>query len=234
MRRTSLPVSFARQQGMNLLRSALLLICCARGTVAQEARSGEFPRNEYFGGYLVAGQTSYSEFHFGLGVSLESTFSTKHGVQASYAHNFSRFLGVKVDFSLQPRRESFSANVCTQSPCSLVTQPATTNPKLFNVLAGPQFTWRNRTVFSPYAHALFGLAHASAAFSSSGSAASFSLGTSENGPALAFGGGFDLRINRRLSFRTGMDYNPAWVGRDDAGARTAIGNVRLWGGVLLH
>jgi len=78
------------------------------------------------------------------------------------------------------------------------------------------------------------LAHGNASFTMSGPVVSFSLKTSETGFAAAMGGGADIRLMKRLSFRTGMDFNPAWVGRDDSGAKTVIKNVRLWGGILFH
>ena len=69
---------------------------------------------------------------------------------------------------------------------------------------------------------------------SSGTAVSFSLKTSETGFAAAIGGGADIPLSSRFSFRTGMDFNPAWVGRDDSGSRTAIKNVRICGGIRFH
>jgi hypothetical protein len=51
---------------------------------------------------------------------------------------------------------------------------------------------------------------------------------------MAFGGGTDLRISRRFSFRTSLDFNPKWVGRDDAGARQVQNDLRLAVGVLFH
>lgn len=35
---------------------------------------------------------------------------------------------------------------------------------------------------------------------------------STTGVALALGGGFDIRISKRFSFRTSVDYNPAYTG----------------------
>jgi len=202
---------------------------------AQDSNPRQFPRYEIFGGYLASGQAGgYNDLQFGNGVTLESSFSSTHGVGASFLHNFNRVLGLKADFSLQPHSESFRAGVCTQLPCSPVIQNAGVNPRLLNFLAGPEIKLRNHTRFTPYIHGLAGIAHASASFTTSGSAANLSLNSSETGFATAVGGGSDIRFSNRLSFRTGMDFNPAWVGRDDTGARTIIKNVRLWGGLLFH
>jgi hypothetical protein len=35
---------------------------------------------------------------------------------------------------------------------------------------------------------------------------------SKTGVALALGGGFDIRVSKRFSFRTSVDYNPAYIG----------------------
>lgn len=212
----------------------MLAICCTTLSRAQESNFKQFPKYEFFGGYIATGQAGgYSDLSF-RGVDIPSTFSSTHGAEASFLYNFNRSLGLKGDFSVQPHSEGFQVGVCTPLPCAPVIQNAATNPKLFNFLAGPEFKLRNHSRFTPYVHGLAGIAHANASFTSSGSVVSFSLKTSETGFAAAMGGGADIRLSHRFSFRTGMDFNPAWVGRDDSGARTAIKNVRLWGGILFH
>ena len=195
----------------------------------------QFPKYEIFGGYIATGQAGgYNDLNFGQGAQVPSTFSSTHGAEASFLYNLNRVLGLKGDFSLQPHSEGFLTGVCTQLPCTPVIQRADINPKLFNFLVGAEFKLRNRSRFTPYTHGLIGLAHATASFTTSGAAASISLKTSETGFAAAMGGGADIRLSNRLNFRTGMDFNPAWVGRDDSGAKTAIKNVRIWGGILFH
>jgi len=212
---------------------SILAICCEPWTAAQDNNSKQFSKSEIFGGYLAAGQAGgYNDLQFGMGVELQSSFSSTHGVDVSYVHNFNRFLGIKGDFSLQPHSEGFQAGICMQLPCSPVFQSASVNPKLLNFLAGPEIKLRNHSRFTPYFHGLVGLAWASATFSTSGPAANLSLNSSETGFATAIGGGSDIRFSNRWGFRTGMDFNPAWVGRDDSGARTVIRNVRISGGVL--
>ena len=222
----------------NLKRAALLILVftigCARWTLAQDSNSRPFSRYEVFGGYLAAGQTAYSDLQFGNGVSLQSGFSTTHGVEVSFAYNFNRILGIKGDFSLQPHTENFTAGICMQAGCSPVLQRASANPRLYNFLVGPEFKLRNHTLFTPFAHGLTGIAHSTATFSTAGPAATLSLENSETGFSVAIGGGVDIRLSKRFSVRTGVDFNPAWVGRDDTGARTVLKNVRISAGILLH
>jgi opacity protein-like surface antigen len=229
-------VSFMHQRGLVLL-ALMLGIASATCSEAQPTNFSQFPKYEIFGGYIAAGQAGgYNDLNFrGVATGIPSTFSSTHGAEASFLYNFNHVLGVKGDFSIQPHSEGFLTGVCTQLPCTpVVHQQASINPKLFNFLAGPEFKFRNHSRFIPYVHGLMGLAHANASFTSSGSVASFSLRTSETGFAAAMGGGADIRLMHRLSFRTGMDFNPAWVGQDDSGARTVIKNVRIWGGILFH
>ena len=235
MRAHSLFVSFARASRFASL-ALLLAICCTSWSQTPESNFKQFPKYEIFGGYVAAGQVGdYTYLNFtGASTGVPSTFSSTHGAEASLLYNFNRVLGLKGDFSVQPHSEGFHVGVCTPSPCSPVMLNVTLNPKLFNFLAGPEFKLRNHSRFTPYVHGLVGLAHGNASFTVSGAAISFSLKTSDTGFAAAMGGGADIRLRNRFSFRTGMDFNPAWVGRDDSGARTAIKNVRLWAGILFH
>ena len=237
MRAHSLFVSFARQSRFASL-ALMLAICGTTWSRAQESDFKQFPKYEIFGGYIAAGQEGdYTYLNFpGATTGIPSTFSSTHGAEASFLYNFNRVLGLKGDFSVQPHSEGFQGQVavCTPLPCTPVMLSVALNPKLFNFLAGPEFKLRNHSRFTPYVHGLVGLAHGNASFTVSGAFGSFSLKTSETGFAAAMGGGADIRLSHRFSFRTGMDFNPAWVGRDDSGARTAIKNVRLWGGILFH
>lgn len=235
MRAHSLFASFARQSRFASL-ALVLAICCTTRSRAQESDFKQFPKYEIFGGYVAAGQAGdYTDLNFpGAATGIPSTFSSTHGAEASFLYNFNRVLGLKGDFSVQPHSEGFQGQVavCTPLPCTSVMLSVALNPKLFNFLAGPEFKLRNHSRFTPYVHGLVGLAHGNASFTVSGAFGSVSLKTSETGFAAAMGGGADIRLSHRFSFRSGMDFNPAWVGRDDSGGRTAIKNVRLWGGIL--
>ena len=103
--------------------------------------------------------------------------------------------------------------------------------RIYNFLAGPEFKARNSTRFTPFAHALGGVAHTSATFTTPGPAFNLLLNKSDNSFAMALGGGLDIRASKRVSFRALMDYNPVFV-KDSTGDRRDF--VRFSLGVLFH
>jgi hypothetical protein len=216
-----------------LYLSALLVVLLTDCSFAQ-AQSALPGRLEFFGGYLDAGEFPYNEFRFS-GFSLPSDFGTHRGMEFSITRDLNQRFGIKADFSTQFQGNSFPLNVCLQTPCVPIEQTGQLHPKLFNFLGGPEIKLGNRSWrFAPFTHALFGVAHTTSRFNTSGGAFTLSQTISETGFSMAFGGGTDLRISRRFSFRTSLDFNPKWVGRDDAGARQVQNDLRLAVGVLFH
>lgn len=218
---------------------ALLMLVCATPGVAQKAgnHDGSYPKYELFAGYLDSGEFPYNEFRFGNGAgqfSVPSDFGTRRGLEVSFARNLTRHFGFKGEFSAQFHRDEFTVNACVQTPCVPVVQNAELSPRLFNFLGGPEIKARNHTRFTPFAHALFGVAHTTATFKTSGAAINLSLNITETGFSTAFGGGLDVRIARRFSFRTVTDFNPKWVGRDDSGVRQVQKDWRASVGILIH
>ena len=188
----------------------------------------------FFGGYLNAGEFPYNEFRF-TGFSLPSDFGTHRGMEFSVIRGLNQRLGIKGDFSTQFQSSSFPLNVCLQTPCVPIQQTGQLHPKLFNFLGGPEVKLGNRRWrFAPFTHALFGVAHTTATFKTSGDAFSLSQTTSGTGFSMAFGGGIDTRISRRFSLRTSLDFNPKWVGRDDAGDGQVQNDLRFAVGVLFR
>jgi hypothetical protein len=216
-----------------LYLSGLLAVVLASWSCAQKqpALPG---RLEFFGGYLDAGEFPYNEFRF-TGFSLPSDFGTRRGMELSVIRDLNQRFGIKGDFSTQFQSNSFPVNVCLQTPCVPIPQTAQLHPKLFNFLGGPEIKLGNRNWrFAPFTHALFGVAHTTATFKTTGSAFNLSQTTTETGFSMAFGGGMDVRMTRRFSLRTSLDFNPKWVGRDDAGTRQVQNDLRLAVGVLFH
>ena len=214
-----------------LIFAAFLMTCFASLLMAQNASSQSYPRIEVFAGYLYSHDTPYTVFDFGTGTEVESSFATHHGVEASVIRNLNRYLGIKADFSAHFHHDSFTVTACGV-PC--VPQPGELNPKLLNFLGGPELKKRNHTKFTPFVHALFGVAHESTSFKTSGPVANLTLTNSETGFAMAFGGGVDIRLARRFSLRASADYNPAWIGRDDDGNRQRQNDLRISMGILFH
>jgi hypothetical protein len=212
----------------------ILLTVFASFTAWAQTPAPEFRKLEFFGGYVDSGEFPYNEFRF-TGFSLTDDFGAHRGAEFSVIGNLNQRFGIKGDFSAHFKSNAFPVNVCVQTSCVPVPQNAQLNPRMFNFLGGPEIKLGNRRWrFTPFTHALFGIAHTTATFKTSGSAFNLSQTTTETGFAMAFGGGLDVRMARRFSLRTSLDFNPKWVGRDDNGARQVQNDLRLAVGVLFH
>jgi opacity protein-like surface antigen len=97
-----------------------------------------------------------------------------------------------------------------------------THIRIFNILGGPQYKFRNNSRVAPFVRILAGVAHTRgrldlAAFNVSDTASSTDF-------ALAIGGGLDIRVNDRIDVRVFQaDYNPIFL---SAGNELGFGNAR--------
>jgi hypothetical protein len=209
---------------------------CATSTVPQDTLT--YPKYEVYGGYLDSGEPQYNIFQYSGGIQLQSDFGTHHGLETSFTRNFTHDFGLKGDFSAHFHREDpFTVTVACPVgtlPCASATQSANQEAKLFNFLVGPEFKWRRFFRVIPFGHALFGFAHTTGTFSTTGAPATLSRTTTQNGFAMAFGGGLDVGILPRFSLRTSVDWNPKWVGVDDDGSRLRLDDLRFSVGILFH
>ena len=203
-------------------------------TQPMQSQPAQFSKFEFFGGYLDSGEFPYTDFKF-TGFNLPGDFGTHHGFDLAIIRNLNRRAGIKGEFSTHFQSNDFQVNVCVTTPCVPVLQSGKLSPRLYSFLGGPELKLGNRSWrFAPFTHALFGIAHATTTFKTAGSALTLAQTTSETGFAMAFGPGLDVRMARRLSLRTSVDFNPKWVGRDDAGARQVQKDLRLAAGILFH
>jgi hypothetical protein len=109
--------------------------------------------------------------------------------------------------------------------------------RAFYVTAGPEWKIRRGKRFVPFAHTLAGIVYTRSTFSMSGSDVQYTnpfsggvlLFTSAGFPqdrnihyadahadaglALAIGGGFDIRLSKRIGLRAAMDYDPTFLVR---------------------
>lgn len=217
------------------LLAIVFLACCVLAAPttakAQSTDPEEFPKVELFLGYSALGEARASDEEVGTG------FASVRGFHASVTGNFNRYVGLKGDFSFHPDTDRGTAQFilpCTTPPCPLVSQNFEFKTRLYNLLAGPELKARNRTRLTPFAHALFGLAHGRGAIKTAGTALNLDATETDTGFSMAFGGGFDLRTTRRLSLRALIDYNPVFITHTDTGARDRRDNVRLSLGILFH
>ena len=222
-----------------LVLGALAALLCAPLLLAQKASENQFPKIEFSWGYLYVGEFPYNVFRFPIGngaVVLENDFGTRRGFALSFTRNLNRPIGFRGEFSAQFHHEEGTGNfivLCGTGTCP-VSQPIELTPRLFNFLGGPEIKFRNHTWFTPLVYGLFGLAHTTATFSTSGTGLNLNLLTTETGFSMAYGGGVEVRISRRFSVRTSVDFNPKWVGRDDNGARQAQKDLRGFIGVVFR
>jgi hypothetical protein len=215
----------------------LLLVYWARLALAQDTNAHPYPRLEVFAGYSAIETNDHTFQFLDIGPVSHLDFDERSkGFETAVIANLSRYVGIMGDFSAHFSLNQFPVPVappCAQPPCSSSAQPGTINPRLFTFLTGPELKARNRTRITPFVHALFGIAHSAATFNTAGSVVSLSRTDQENGFAMAFGGGFDVRILRRVVFRGFLTYSQAFVGSDVL-ARQRVNSVGWSSGVLFH
>src|SRR4030095_4166739 len=157
--------------------SVIVLMCASSSALAQGTTSDDYPRVEVFGGYSALGDDhSGRRITFSPTASTDSGYGTETGFETSVIGNFSKHFGIKGDFSAHfgndSGRSPFTA--CTPT-CTTATQDFQFKTRVYNFLAGPEFKARNSTRFTPFAYALGGVAHTSAAFTSTGPTLNFLL-----------------------------------------------------------
>jgi len=209
----------------------LVLMCSGASAFAQSSTTAEYPKFEVFAGYSALGESDSRGIVFGPNAAVGDNYTSLTGFQTSLIGNFSKHIGIRGDFSAHFGNVSGSGPITSCNPtCITVTQDNRLKTRVYNFLAGPEFKARNSTRFTPFAYALAGGAHTSATFTSTGPTVNLFLKKSDNGFAMALGGGLDIRASKRVSFRGSMDYNPVFLG-NSTGRRDF---VRLSLGVLFR
>ena len=214
-----------------LLLCVALLMCSTAVALAQGAQTDEYPKFEVFAGASALGEANGRGISFGT-ASINANYAGKAGFEASLIRNFSKHIGIKGDFSAHFDNSSGRGLITSCSPaCTSATQDIQLKTRVYNFLAGPEFKARNRTRFTPFAHALAGAAYTKATFSTPGPTLNLLLKRWDTGFAMALGGGLDIRATKRVSFRGSMDYNPVCI-NDSIDSRRDL--VRLSLGILFH
>ncbi len=192
----------------------------------------DYKKSEFFVGYsnsqVDTGITPGDDF--GDLVDERESFN---GFEVSGVYNFSRYFGVKGDFSAAYNNKGFDFTVPTVPP-STGRVAFDTNSSLYNFLGGIQVK-DNATEarFKPFAHALIGAGHGRVKVKNLTcdpivDCTGLEGTASETGFAGAFGGGLDIKLNDRFDFRViQVDYNPI---RFDSGTSH---NVRFGIGLVI-
>jgi hypothetical protein len=181
----------------------------------------------------------YSKNEFYLGYSNQqvgnSNRSAFQGFQGAYVRNVSRWFGIRGDFSYAKDNRTLHGSFA-DSTGAVYSFQQTNARSVINVLGGVQIKDNASTKrFKPFAFALGGVAVnrtsykdfacSSATCPSTLPLANFSY--RDTGLAGSFGGGLDIRVNKRVDFRAiQIDYNPIYSNsRVDNNFRIGVGFV---------
>jgi hypothetical protein len=122
-----------------------------------------------------------------------------NGGGGSFTYNFSNFIGFKADFQGYGT-QNLTFHVVATPPYIPRTASFTTQANLFSYLFGPQFNIPTRRV-RIFGETLFGAAHTNGYANLFNAAGVTGLSASNNGFAMAFGGGFDIPVHNHIAIR---------------------------------
>jgi len=168
------------------------------------AQSDNYKKWEFFGGYSalhfdnLSGDTDIAALNDVLGEK-----QTLRGLNLAVTRNFHRYVGATFDYSLHLREDNFSRPLGSGTVDSTVQ----------NFLGG--ITIKNNDedgpTFKPFAHALVGVANQKIDIDSPQLPAVFGISdfhVNETSFAMAFGGGIDIKLNKRFDIRAvQVDWN---------------------------
>ena len=203
------------------------------------------PKVQVFGGYSfmrtgtggLSASTLDVDLHqypntFGIG-------SNFNGWSAEAQYNFDRWIGIVADIGGE-YGTPFTAKAQGVSGLPTMTEYA--------FLAGPVVSYRTKSRFTPYVHALFGWDRASLAASTITGTSSpvTSSASTYTSFATVFGGGVDYKLSRRFAlrlaqvdyFRTTLDLNSLYGNAFGAGRFQSLptheNNIRVSTGIVLQ
>ena len=131
-----------------------------------------------------------------------------HGGSASVAYNANNWLGAVADFG------GYHANNILGSGV---------DGTLSTYMFGPRISYRKHERFTPFAQTLFGVAHSSVSF-----------GGTDNAFAASFGGGVDVKLLHRLSWRPAQVEYLLTRFPEATTSRETQNNLRVSTGVVFH
>jgi opacity protein-like surface antigen len=159
---------------------------------------------------LAQSSDDYNKNEFYVGYSNQQVDNgqrnTYNGFEGAYVRNFSRYVGVKGDFSAAFNKNS----VPFQSPPQVFNQE--TKQSVYNALGGIQIKDNASTKrLQPFAHLLVGAGHYRIR-TTCPTCPIPNFKNSDTGFAGAFGGGLDIKLSDKINLRAiQVDYNPMRV-----------------------
>lgn len=159
------------------------------------------PKVQVFGGYSMvhAGNGSFSAATLDFDLREQNSpfgiASFFPGWNAEAQYNVTRWLGIVADASGR-----YGQPITGKGLAQLSGLPSLTG---YTFLIGPAFSFKNKTRFTPYVHALFGYDRASLSSSTITGVSTpvTSVGTTYTDAAVALGGGVDFKMSRRFALR---------------------------------
>jgi len=170
--------------------ASILLFLASVATVGQSQK--DYNKGEIFVGYSGSVQSE----------DYQQTSSLESGFNVAGVYNIRRYVGIKFDVS-----GTFKT---VEGPYYSATTGATlpgffqANHSSYHVLAGVQFKNNSHDAqVKPFAHVLVGLRHHQDDFTTTcpGGAVCRPFNTDFDGFATVVGGGFDVKLNRRIDIR---------------------------------
>ncbi len=188
-----------------MIKFLQIILLIGVSTVFTNAQnSDDYNKNEFFAGYARQ-------------VVDDTLFEPLNGFEVSYTRNVSRYFGLKADLS-----GTFASRTRTTNDTNPIggsfTITAKDSSSIYNFLGGVQIKDNaSKRRLKPFAHALVGAGrvHVEASVSCSGDCLQIGdieeISTSRTGFSAAFGGGLDIRLNKKLDLRViQLDYNPIY------------------------
>lgn len=202
----------------------IVLIVCGR---ASAVCAQEEPKFEIFGGFshVQVDRNAFESFGFvtvlGTPVVSQRDFPKDYiganGFHVAATGYIWKGLGVTGDISGHSQSESNSSTFqpqCLTTPCLPISFSSKRRSRLYNFLGGPQYKRHLGGRTSVFGHALFGVAETHfnseiSQTSSNGPAFTSKFQENNGAFAMAFGGGFDVDVSKRVAVRViQFDYNP--------------------------
>jgi opacity protein-like surface antigen len=195
------PAQFAKGKTLEMTRSAVatiaLTVLIGSFAFAQDAT----PKIQVFGGYSLvhAGNGSFSAATLDFDLREQNSpfgiASFFPGWNAEGQYNIKSWLGIVVDVGGR-----YGQPITGIRGDQLSGLPTLTG---YTFLIGPAFSFKNKTKFTPFVHALFGYDRASLSSSTITGVSSpvTSVATTYTDAAVALGGGVDFKVSRRFALR---------------------------------
>ena len=222
---------------LRIFWSVLFAVGCSTSVLGQTPDVGRVPRFEVFVGVSATGYNLDKSLNGIDSFPISPYFSNKaggRGIQASTTRMINKYFGIKGDFSMYFLNEGGPGTfkTCQQGDCTTSAQPYSVNSRAFYFMGGPEVRGRNRTRLTPFAHSLFGVARSHSEFKTVGPGFSHFDQDTRLGFSTALGGGLDVRLTRRFSVRTTMDYMLTRLGESELGR--IHNRVRIGFGIVFH